>query len=133
MMKIIDFEKKGNVVRFYLGNCNDYYGDDWDDTPYEHNAGPVYEEYVSETIDIAFNFDCLVLEPCDDWHNDGNSQWCKNDMKDRLVPCIIVVPDAPDYCDDNEFGKYVCMDTTIRIYFGDSLESLKAIDCGKEI
>ena len=31
-MKIIDFDEKGNVVRFYLGddNCEDYWGDDWD-------------------------------------------------------------------------------------------------------
>ena len=47
--KIIDFERKGNIVRFYLGdvnNSNGYYGDDWDDVPYEHNAGKVYEQYV---------------------------------------------------------------------------------------
>lgn len=133
-MKIIDFEKKGNVVRFYLGedNLEDWYGDDWDDTPYEHNAGSVYEEFVSETIDLAFNFNCLILEPQDDWQNNGNSNWCKNDMKDRLVPCIIVVPNEPDY-DDNNFSKYICSDKIIRIYFGDSLESLKVIECGKEI
>ena len=30
-MKIIDFEKKGNVVRFYVGsdNLENYYGDDF--------------------------------------------------------------------------------------------------------
>lgn len=36
--KIIDFERNGNIVRFYLGdvnNSNGYYGDDWDDVPYE--------------------------------------------------------------------------------------------------
>ena len=49
-MKIIDFDKKGNVVRFYLGEdvCNDYWGDDWNDAPYEHNAGTVYNRYVKE-------------------------------------------------------------------------------------
>ena len=43
-MKIIDFECTGNVVRFYLGKDNekDYHGDDWNDTPYECNAGTVY-------------------------------------------------------------------------------------------
>ena len=72
--KIIDFEVKGNVVRFYLGNKTDewgwtnknykdrngntpdwlkpndtYYGDDWDDVPYEHNAGLVYDKFVKGT------------------------------------------------------------------------------------
>ena len=41
-MKIVDFKKEGNIVRFYLGETiNGIYGDDWDDTPYEHNAGEV--------------------------------------------------------------------------------------------
>ena len=44
-MKILDFELKGNVIKFYLGNCNDWWGDDWDDRPYEHNAGKVYDQY----------------------------------------------------------------------------------------
>ena len=29
-----------------------YYGDDWDDAPYEHNAGTVYEWFVKGYIDI---------------------------------------------------------------------------------
>lgn len=39
-MKIIDFERKGNLVRFYLGDDDlaEWWGDDWNDTPYEHNA-----------------------------------------------------------------------------------------------
>ena len=47
-MKIIDFDIKGNVIKFYLGQDNDmnYHGDDWDDVPYEHNAGEVYSEFV---------------------------------------------------------------------------------------
>lgn len=121
-MKIIDFKKKGNVVRFYLGedDCNDYYGDDWEDSPYEHNAGEVYEEYVKGHVDIAFDFDCLVLEPQDDWHNQGNSEWCKDDMKDRLVPCIIVVPrQIVDYNDD--FRHYIGMADVVRYYFGDKI------------
>ena len=85
-MKIIDFKKKGNVVRFYLGEetpdwgwtrsdytrngttpdwlkpSDRYYGDDWDDRPYEHNAGQVYEEFIKGYKDVAFDFDDLVLE-----------------------------------------------------------------------
>ena len=35
-MKVIDFERKGNVIRFYLGkdDLTEWWGDDWNDTPY---------------------------------------------------------------------------------------------------
>ena len=90
-MKIIDFEKKGNVVRFYLGrdDCEDFHGDDWNDTPYECNAGGVYDRFVVGHADIAFPYDMLVLEPCD---GEFNSRYCKDDMKTGNVPCLIVVP-----------------------------------------
>lgn len=121
-MKIIDFEKKGNVVRFYLGedSLTEWHGDDWDDYPYEHNAGPVYEEYVSATRDLAFDFDDLVLEPSEDWHN-GNSEWSKDDMVARKVPCIIVIPkELQDYNDN--FNHYVGMQGITKFYFGDAME-----------
>ena len=36
--KIIDFQRKGNVVRFFIGpdECNDYWGDDWDEVECPH-------------------------------------------------------------------------------------------------
>jgi rRNA maturation protein Rpf1 len=39
-MHIIDFERKGQQVKFYLGDykLSNYYGDD---RPYKHNAGKV--------------------------------------------------------------------------------------------
>ena len=39
-MKIIGWERKGNVVKFVLGDIHlkDWGGDDWNDAPYEHNA-----------------------------------------------------------------------------------------------
>lgn len=123
-MKIIDFARKGNVVRFYLGadSLKDWCGDDWDDTPYEHNAGQVYDEYVLAMKDIAFPFDSLVLEPRDDWHNQGNSEWCKDDMRNRLVPCIIVVPEEKQHDWQDNFGFYVGMDGIQKYYFGDKME-----------
>lgn len=122
-MKIIDFEKKGNVVRFYLGvdDLTGYYGDDWDDSPYNLNAGAVYEEYISGYVDVAFPFDSFVMEPCDDWHY-ANSLWRKDDMRDRRVPCIIVVP-KPDerysYVDERSFSTYVGDDNVTKFYFND--------------
>lgn len=126
-MKIIDFKRKGNVVRFYLGkdSLKDWYGDDWDDVPYEHNAEQIYSEFVSDIADIAFPFESLVLEPQDDWHNNGNSEYCKNDMVARKVPCIIVVPSnlVEDY--NENFYHYVLMDGVTKIYFGDNIENVK--------
>ena len=122
-MKIIDFEKKGNVVRFWLGedDLKDWYGDDWDDAPYDCNAGSVYEQFVSGHRDIAFPFDSLVIEPCE---GVTNTEWCKDDMRKRKVPCIIVVP--KEKADDSWFGQdfahWAVVDGIQRFYFGDRME-----------
>lgn len=125
-MKIIDFARKGNVIRFYFGddNLKDWCGDDWNDCPYEHNAGTVYDEYVTETYDVAIPFDSSVLEPKDDWHNHGNSDYSKDDMKARKVPCIIIVPS--ELVDHYEcFSRCVGIDGIQRIYFGDDFSKIK--------
>ena len=121
-IKIIDFEKKGNLVRFYLGDdsLTDYWGDDWDDTPYEHNAGSVYTEFVKAVRDIAFPFDSFVLEPCD---GTINSRYSKDDMKNGICPCIIVVPEElakSSYYDTFEYWKSA--KGVQRYYFNDVME-----------
>ena len=130
-MKIIDFDKKGNVVRFYLGddNCNDYWGDDWDDAPYEHNAGSVYGIYITKCIDMYFPFDSLVLEPQDDWRNNGNSNYSKEDMKKGCVPCIVVIPsELARETYDYTFGYWVGSKNIEKFYFNDPEQKLK--ECG---
>ena len=118
-MKIIDFRKKGNAVRFYLGanDCEDYHGDDWNDTPYEHNAGEVYGRYIKGYYDITFPFDFSVLEPCD---GHDNSSWCKDDMKARKVPCIVAIISDSLFSDD--FDKMNADDRALKFYFGDEME-----------
>lgn len=122
-MKIIDFERKGNVVRFWLGkdDLKEWWGDDWNDAPYDCNAGEVYEQYVSGQRDIAFAFDDMVLEPCDGVLNCG---WCKEDMIKRRVPCIIVVPGELE--DESWFGRdfshWLGVDGIKKYYFGDKME-----------
>ena len=124
-MKIIDFEKRGNVIRFYCGkdNCDDYWGDDWNDRPYEHNAERVYSEYIEEYIDVAVDIDYHVMEPADDWRYNNNTPFSKEDMKKRSVPCIIVVPEDDSYVSE-EFNRYAVSDNVDKIYFGDSIEKL---------
>lgn len=91
MYKVIDYDKKGNLVRFYLGDIDLGYwtGDDWDDAPYEHNAGTVYEEYVSGVLDVCFPYDWEVYEPADDYSYSGNSPYSKDDFRLRGIPFIV--------------------------------------------
>ena len=67
-VNFIDFELLGNVVKFYLGkdDLQEFYGDDWDDAPYDCNAGDVYDEFVSGVREIAFPSNWVLLEPKDD-------------------------------------------------------------------
>ena len=123
-MKIIDFEKKGNLVRFYLGadDCSDYWGDDWNDAPYDCNAGTVYDQYVKGVIDIVFPFNALVLEPDSEY----NSQvyYSKEDMKNRVVPCLIVVPEklAADSW-KYRFCDWIGADGIQKFYFEDNVDT----------
>jgi hypothetical protein len=121
-MKIIDFDRKGNLVRFYLGEdeCADYWGDDWNDAPYDCNAGTVYNEFVKGVIDIVFPFNALVLEP-DSMCNNA-AYYSKEDMKNRIAPCIIVVPEtlAADSW-KYRFSDWVGADGIQKFYFGDCM------------
>ncbi len=143
-MKIIDFERKGNVIRLYLGEktkdwgwtnkdykdytgktpnwlcpSERYYGDDWNDVPYEHNAGQVYEEFIKGYKDLYVPFDDLVIEPSD---NLLNSSYCKDDMEDRKIPCLIIVPKKIQNKVDmwnEDFESLMKRKDIIKIYFGD--------------
>lgn len=118
MKQIIDFEKKGNTVRFYLGKNGKQYGDDWNDRPYEHNAGKVYDEFIKEFKDITFPFESFVLEPSD---GIDNSIWSKEDMIKRKVPCIIVLHEEfQDELSDN-FNEVIGNKNAIKFYFGDEI------------
>lgn len=129
MEQIIDFEKRGNVVRFLCGT-EDAWGDDWDDRPYEHNAGRAYDEYVTRIIDVAFSFDCFVTEPADDWHFEGNSPFSKEDFKKRKAPCILVAP--PELSDFlSSYTTLAGSDQVTKFYFGDSVNVL--LNCANAV
>lgn len=120
-MEIIDFDRKGNVVRFYLGKNGEQWGDDWDDKPYNCNAGSVYGRFVESTRDIAFDFDDLVLEPC---CGVLNCHYSKKDMIKRNVPCIVVVPKeiVDEHYNDEDFAYWATSDKVKKYYFGDKME-----------
>lgn len=122
-MKIIDFEVKGNAVRFYLGedDCFDYWGDDWDDTPYEHNAGTVYERYCAAFADFYVDLNLDVLTPEGDWHYRGNSPFCKEDFKNRKAPCV-VIPYEYKYSWNNCYSICALSDNALKFYFEDEMK-----------
>jgi len=127
-MKVIDFDTRGNVIKLYFGkdDDNDYWGDDWDDAPYEHNAGLVYEQYVVETREYAFPFDCEVMTPESDWHYGGNSPFSKEDMKNKKCPCLIIKKLSKNDW-DIDYSNYLGseQEDVLKIYFGDKLEKLE--------
>jgi hypothetical protein len=126
-VKIIDFERKGNQVKFYLGkdNLDKWWGDDWDDTPYEHNAGTVYSEFVESTQVVNFDMEDVVAEPC---AGRSNSPWCKGDMLKRKVPCVVVLQkdkigsDEIKWQYEDSFEKMLANANAMRIYMGDSYD-----------
>ena len=107
-MKIIDFEHYGNVIRLYLGadDCEDYWGDDWNDAPYEHNAGRVYQEYIKGYVEFAFSLKYNIYEACDGYFN---SPFSKEDMINRKIPCLTICASA---------------EPEIKIYFGDNIDEV---------
>ena len=96
-MFLIDFEKKGNVIRLYFGEDDQYWGDDWNDAPYEHNAGQVYDKFVKCYIEYAFPLNYFITEPADDYHYRGNSPYSKQSMRDEKCPCLIITKDDENY------------------------------------
>jgi len=64
-LKVIDWKNGGFALRLYLGreDLKDWHGDDWDDAPWQDNAGQVYEEFVEYYIDIILPEEAKVWEP----------------------------------------------------------------------
>lgn len=128
-MKVIDFDTKGNVIKLYYGNDDEteYWGDDWNDKPYEHNAGEVYSRFVTDILEYAFPCDFDVLTPESDWHYHGNSPFSKEDMKNKKCPCIIVKKlSEAEYWSFNDYSSLLGSqeDDVLKIYFNDNYSTL---------
>lgn len=120
--QIIDFARKGNAVRVYLGVNGKQWGDDWNDAPYEYNAEQVYDEFIKGFKDLTFPYSDMVLEPCD---GELNSEYTKQDMIERKIPCFIVVPEKvmkERYDEfDHNFSHWYQKEGVIKYYFGDEV------------
>lgn len=122
MTKILDFECFGNIIKLYLGETvNGIYGDDWNDIPYEHNAGCVYDKFYTDTVEIAFPLSTQVYEPCFGY---DNSPYCKNDFLFRKVPFLLFgqLNDAWKYSDFEYLLDNVS--TLNKLYIGDDWEEV---------
>lgn len=120
-MKILDAQKKGNLIRLYLGedDLEHWGGDDWNDIPYEHNAGVVYGEYVKEVRDFTIPFDCTVLEACEDWHYNYNSPYSKDMLVEGKAPILTIIGEDDQY--DNDFLRASAVSQACNIYLGHHL------------
>lgn len=124
-MKIIDCDVKGNVVRLHLGDDDlaDWGGDDWNDRPYDCNAGPVEDRYVSAVMDVAVPWRFGVLEPKDER---VNCEFSRDDMKARRVPMLLVAhPD--DWGWTPTWVEAIGDERTTRVYMGDKPDVLLAV------
>lgn len=116
-MKILDFECFGNIIKLYLGETvNGIYGDDWNDIPYEHNAGTVYDKFYTDTVEIAFPLPTSVYEPC---YGYSNSPYCKKDFLFRKVPFLLFgqLDESWEYHDYEELLE--AAPTLNKLYIGD--------------
>lgn len=85
LYKIIDWEVsadrlRGGILKLYFGDidCEEYTGDDWNDRPYQLNAGPVYKEFTKKILYIIFNPELYSL---DDAHELYDIDMSKNAIK----------------------------------------------------
>lgn len=125
-LKLIDMDRTSSGFKAFFGkkDCTDYWGDDWNDKPYEHNAGEVYDEFVERTVDFNIPFGCRAYMPCD---GEYNSRWSKEDFKNMVTPILIVVPksiaDKEMYAWSNDdYKSWVGTKGVVRFYLEDSKE-----------
>ena len=86
----------GNIM-YFTDNFENQTGDDWDDAPYEHNAGEPYEwvdewsaesnKYRGHIRMIAFMTDRWLDYPCDGY---GNSPFSVDDINAGAIAWIRV-------------------------------------------
>lgn len=127
-MKIIDFERRGNLVRFLIGDDedDDFWGEDWNERPYDKQQNNrVYDGHITGYRDVVFPFDAIVCELCD---GHTMSRRSKRDMKGRRCACIAVIfreqfdEDEYDWLYEDDFDIVVSDGRSTKFFFGDTME-----------
>ena len=129
--KIIDFDRKGNVVRFYLGKktadwgwtkpecgkpSDTLYGYNWDVAPYRHGVSGVNSQFIYGHYDIYVPFDFIVAEPTDYSDKDGRPICISmHALANREMPVITI------------YDHHMCFDSLCEFYIGDELEKITSV------
>ena len=93
-LKICWIKNKGNYIRFYFTTQDDYWGDDWNDAPWEDNAGDVYSEFVEYFVDVIVPFNYKVTHTLNDLYDPYQSNVAIADLVDNNAPFIYVTADC---------------------------------------
>lgn len=97
---------RGDFAYFTTQPLDKQTGDDWNDAPYEHNAGEPYEPYREDEdwqiLRVAFEAD--LSRPCDDQFN---SPWCVDQINAGAIAWLR----PPRW---NDRGKVIPAGTTLR-------------------
>ena len=120
--EIIDMTFNGNLVHFYLGENGKQSGTDWDMADYTVYAEPV---------DMYVPFGWKVLEPSDSNYYYHQCPYCKNDMVNRKIPCVLVVPFDivdEDYKSGIDYEHALKTPGVRKLYFGDDILNTKLKD-----
>jgi len=111
--EIIDWERKGDKIKFYLGRNGEQTGNNWGVVPWKGNAGRVYDEYIEYAVLLTFEIWDKKWEPLLRKHNiirvyegtieniiylstskifiyEPQKYYSKRDLVNRIVPCVIL-------------------------------------------
>lgn len=102
-LKICWIKNKGNYIRFYFTTQDDYWGDDWNDAPWEDNAGDVYCEFVEYFVDVVVPFNYRVTHNLNYCYNSHRSNVAIQDLVDNNAPFIYITAD----CDEPEIYEKI--------------------------
>ena len=119
-LKICWIKNKGNYIRFYFTTQDDYWGDDWNDAPWEDNAGDVYSEFVEYFIDVVVPFYYKVTHTLNDLYDPYNSNVAIADLVDNNAPFIYVTADCYEPKTYEKIKKSFC-----HFSFNESINSFR--------
>ena len=92
---LIDACWQGNTLRLYFGSSvEEITGDDFDDIPYESNAGIVYSEFVKCVLDVMIPFGFTICDPASELGCYENSTLSRNDFKNGDIPLFWITDDT---------------------------------------